>query len=88
MNYAEFVITVLMGYILGVLHSTTRKELIEQIHDVKQSLNKPLHHNRSNQKLGAVSTPTQQDILDKENPKLKEERDEMRKAFGEMGVNG
>ncbi len=78
MTYIQFIITLLIGYALGIASNITRKQIIDDIEGAKRSLKRTLNH-----KVGAVSTPTQKQIYLKEHPEQQEEIEEMNKVFSE-----
>jgi len=95
MTYLEFLATIIIGYILGRLSLRSERSEKQELDALIDRMAKGLpwskeQRHRANflakREVGAVSAPTQQDILRKENPKLAEEEDEMRKAFGNMEV--
>lgn len=76
-----FILTLILGFIIGIYSRFQRDDLVQGIQDSKRYLKRSLPH-----KVGAISAPTQYDIIRKENPKLAEEEEEMRKAFKDLEV--
>ena len=66
-----------LGYVMGKGSSIIPEETQKQVKRLIQSL--PIKHD-----LGAVSTPTAQQVDDWNNPLVQEEKEEMNKAFKEL----
>lgn len=85
----SWLIPLLLGYIFGRLHHTTNKELttkittpLKRVEENISQLTKQTSH--SNKKYGAVEMYSAQEEYLRANPLIKEEIEEMDKAFSQI----